>query len=146
MAFPHIVEVSEWTWASPEQVITAVEVFTDGSSFLTQNWPRTPARGGWAVVATARIAGGSSLFLGATCGPVVTQEEERGHLGATVPSAPAAELSAILVALFRLSFLPHPIPITVCSDCLIMLKAIQGLVRLTTHAEPLRVTRRFHQE
>ena len=94
--------ISHWqAWRSmrPDELVHSIVIYTDGAARLTQGWPRQVACAGWGAIILARspAAPGQLLWLGALCSGVVCDMAMSGFLGATRPSAPVAELTAITV-------------------------------------------------
>ena len=94
---------ARWQLAPDDLAVTSVDVFTDGAAELHSAWPRRVCRAGWAaVLLVPRPCDGADAdyyYLGALFGPVVTEAELPGFLGASRPSAPVAELTAVLTLL-----------------------------------------------
>ena len=110
-------------WAEDGADITELSVFTDGSAALSAGWPSCVASAGWAVVCFAPLAlpgGGVAMKLvGAAFAPQEPRCAEPGFVGAVRPSAPTAEITAILVFLRLLvTRMNGPgLSVTLRSDC-----------------------------
>ena len=65
-------------------------------------WPVLPLRAGWAGLVFAADESGFSWFLGALWAPVQCGADSPGYLGASRPTSPVAELSAIVACMTML--------------------------------------------
>ena len=94
-------DVLQWTSqaAVPGALVSGLCVFTDGSAELVKaGLGKICSTAGWSAVVFAVVpdAGGAQMvFVGAVWGPVVCDKGAAGNLGATRPTAPVAEVSAI---------------------------------------------------
>ena len=75
---------------------------TDGSAVLRKWWPSVPISAGWGALFFALRLDGARRFLGALWGPVDVDVSSQYFLGATRPTIPVAELTAITVVLMLL--------------------------------------------
>ena len=75
-----------------------LDIFTDGSAVLGGQWPCIPQSAGWSVLFFAKTHE-QVRFLGALWGSVVINQNSSLYLGATRPTSPVAELTAITIAL-----------------------------------------------
>ena len=75
-----------------------VDIFTDGSTVMSRQWPSTPIAASWSVYFLPKVPG-QIRFLGALWGAVAIEQMDPLCFGATRPTSPVAELSAIDVAL-----------------------------------------------
>ena len=93
-----------WRTLGDEEVVRELVVFTDGAATMAKPWPRKVVSAGWSAISLcpargAGLEGGSYAWLGALYGPVDTDPDGDGHMGAMRPSSPTAELTAMMAAL-----------------------------------------------
>ena len=79
-----------------------LEVYTDGSAVLRKGGAFCTHLGCWGALFFAVKTDGTRRFLGALWGPVDVNESSQYFLGATRPTIPVAELTAITVVLMLL--------------------------------------------
>ena len=89
--------------------------YTDGSACMTREWPRLTAEAGWGAVIFAVDASVAWRLAGGTWGPLETDPAAQLFLGASRPTSPVTEVTAIASVLRMLRAARVSIPLTILS-------------------------------
>ena len=118
-------QISSWPSAQAHgcEEFTA---YTDGSACMTRAWPRLAAEAGWGAVIFAVDASGAWSLAGNAWGPVETDPAGLLFLGASRPTSPVAEVTAIASVLGMLRAARMSIPLIVLSDLAYALGVVSG--------------------
>ena len=115
---PEVLEkISRWpsAHAHGDEACTQLIAYMDGSACMTRAWPRLAAEAGWGAVIFAVDASGVWKLAGGTWGPVETDPAAQLFLGASRPTSPVAEVTAIASVLRMLRAARVSIPLTILS-------------------------------
>ena len=77
-------------YANDNDEVRALEIFTDGSSTMTAEWPMQPIHSGWAAAWFGTTTAGDVVLLGVVAAPYVS-EGVPGYLGVTRGTPPGME-------------------------------------------------------
>ena len=116
---PEVLEqISRWpsAHAHGDEACTQLIAHTDGSACMTRAWPRLAAEAGWGAVIFAVDASGAWRLAGGVWEPVETDPAAQLFLGASRPTSPVAEVTAIASVLRMLRAARVSIPLTILSD------------------------------
>ena len=117
--------------------VTKLVIYTDGSALLAAGWPRMVRLAGWAAVCFSMDPADDSrlTFLGVAFAPVLVGGLVPGSFGLDRPSAPSAELTAVVAVLSCLRVrLQGALPdLSIASDCLYAVKAPQLQARASAN-------------
>ena len=110
-------QISSWPPADAhgDELCTQLIAYADGSACMTRAWPRLAAEAGWGSVIFAVDASGVWKLAGGVWGPVETDPAARLFFGASRPTSPVAEVTAIASVLRMLRAARVSIPLTIVS-------------------------------
>ena len=99
-----------------DELCTQLIAYTDGSACMTRVWPRLAAEAGWGSVIFAVDASSAWKLAGGIWGQVETDPAAQLFFGASRPTSPVAEITAIASVLRMLRAARVSIPLTILSD------------------------------
>ena len=108
------------------EACTLLIAYTDGSVCMTRAWSRLAAEAGWGAVIIAVNTSGVWSLVGGAWGPVETDPAVQLFLGASRPTCPVAEVTAIASVLRMFRAARVSIPLTVLSDSKYALGVVLG--------------------
>ena len=126
---PEVLEqISRWPSAQAHrcEACTQLIACTDGSACMTRAWPRLAAEAGWVAVIIAVDAAGVWRLAGGVWGPAETDPATQFFLGASRPTSPVAEVTAIASVLRMLRAARVSVPLTILSDSKYALGVVLG--------------------
>ena len=92
-----------WPVAEDSQTVNSLEVFTDGSSTLSESWPPVVVAAGWGAVLVGREIGGEQFIIGGAAAELA--DEDLAEQGLQKPTAPCIEVAGMraLLVVMRLA-------------------------------------------